>query len=110
MTDTAAGLLAIAAADAAVGTTLQLGSGRDVSVGELVALIGELTEQVLEPELDLERVRPETSEVPRLRCDHTRTTELTGWTPSVDLRGGLRQTVDWLRANTHRYRVLEYAR
>ncbi len=110
VSDTVAGLLAIGACEGAVGATLQLGSGHDVSVGELVDLIGELTQQVLEPELDLERVRPTTSEVPRLLCDHTRATALTGWAPAVDLRSGLEQTIDWLRANLHRYRPLEYAR
>ena len=110
VTDTVAGLLAIAAANGVVGATLQLGSGRDVSIGELVALIGELTGQELEPELDPERVRPEASEVPRLQCDHGRVTELTGWTPAVPLRSGLQRTIDWLRVNGHRYRALEYAR
>jgi nucleoside-diphosphate-sugar epimerase len=48
--------------------------------------------------------------VPRLLCDHARATELAGWRPTVGLRDGLQRTIDWLRANQHRYRPLEYAR
>jgi NDP-hexose 4,6-dehydratase len=47
--------------------------------------------------------------VSRLVCDHTAVTELTGWTPAVELRDGLSRTLDWIRANGHRYRTGEYA-
>jgi nucleoside-diphosphate-sugar epimerase len=109
VSDAVAGLLAIAGAEGVSGGTLQLGTGSDVSIGELVGLVGELTGRELEPELDPERVRPAASEISRLRCDHARTTEMTGWRPVVDLRSGLEQTIEWLRGNRHRYRALEYA-
>ncbi len=109
VTDTAAGLMAIAASDDAVGRTLQLGSGSDVSIGELAELIGELTGRTLEIELDPERVRPATSEVPRLLADHSEMTALTGWEPQADLRTGLTRTVEWLESNQGRYRPHEYA-
>ena len=110
VTDTVLCLMAIGAADGVLGETLQLGSGVDVSIGELAELIGELTGRGLEIELDPERVRPVSSEVPRLLCDFNRTTELTGWEPRVELRDGLAQTLSWLQANQHRYRAQEYAR
>jgi dTDP-glucose 4,6-dehydratase len=110
VSDTVAGLMVLGAADGVVGRTLQLGSGSDVSIGELAELIGELLGQRLEIELDPQRIRPAASEVPRLLCDFTRTTELTGWEPKVDLRSGLAQTISWLASNQHRYRAREYAR
>jgi NAD dependent epimerase/dehydratase len=109
VTDTAAGLMAIAASDDAVGRTLQLGSGSDVSIGELAELIGELAGRSLEIELDPQRLRPAASEVPRLLCDRSTTTDLTGWRPEVDLRTGLTRTLEWLAANQGRYRAHEYA-
>jgi NAD dependent epimerase/dehydratase len=111
VSDTVSGLIAIAVAgDDVLGRTLQLGSAEDVSIGELVALVGELTGHELAVVLDPERVRPTTSEVPRLVCDHSLTTELTGWTPAVDLRSGVRRTLEWMSVNTHRYRPSDYAR
>jgi NAD dependent epimerase/dehydratase len=111
VSDTVSGLIAIAVAgDDVLGRTLQLGSAEDVSIGELVTLVGNLTGQELEVVLDPERVRPTTSEVPRLVCDHSLTTELTGWTPAVDLRTGVRRTLEWISVNAHRYRSSEYAR
>jgi NAD dependent epimerase/dehydratase len=110
VTDTVAGLMAIGAADGVLGETLQIGSGADVSIGELAELIGGLIGHGLEIELDPERLRPVSSEVTRLLCDFSRTTELTGWEPTVELREGLAQTVAWFEANRHRYRAREYAR
>jgi NAD dependent epimerase/dehydratase len=109
VSDTVAGLMAIAAADEAPGGTLQLGSGNDISIGGLVELIGELLGRRLTVELDPHRVRPAASEISRLVCDHQRTTSVTGWTPRVDLRSGLAETLSWIEANQHRYRAGEYA-
>jgi NAD dependent epimerase/dehydratase len=111
VSDTVSGLIATAVAgDEVLGRTLQLGSAKDVSIGELAALVGELTGHELEVVLDPERVRPATSEVSRLVCDHSLMTKLTGWTPAVDLRTGVRHTLDWISVNTHRYRPSDYAR
>jgi nucleoside-diphosphate-sugar epimerase len=109
VSDTVAGLIAIAGADGVLGTTLQLGSGSDASVGELAALVGELLGVELTIEVDPARVRPAGSEVQRLLCDHALATRLTGWEPAVELRDGLEQTIAWLRENRHRYRPGEYS-
>jgi NAD dependent epimerase/dehydratase len=109
VSDTVGGLVAIAEAPDAEGLTLQLGTGVDVSVGELVERIAELIGRPLQVELDSERVRPAASEVPRLVSDHSRLTELTGWRPQVDLDAGLAQTLAWIRDHGHLYRPREYA-
>jgi nucleoside-diphosphate-sugar epimerase len=105
VSDTVAGLMAIAAADGVTGSTLQLGCGEEVSIGDLVELIGELLGSELEVVLDQERVRPPASEVARLLCDYERTTELTGWRPQVDLQSGLTETIRWLQAERERPRL-----
>src|SRR3954451_11062062 len=50
--DTVAGFVAAATAPAAVGRTIQLGTNHDVSVGELVARVGEIVGRELEVETD----------------------------------------------------------
>jgi len=106
--DTVAGFLAAAASPEANGRTLQLGTGEAVSVGELVALVGELLGRELEVELDPARVRPEKSEVRLLLSDPALATELTGWRPQVALREGLARTIDWIRDNEARFKVGQY--
>jgi NAD dependent epimerase/dehydratase len=106
--DTVAGFIAAAQAPEAVGETLQLGTGVDVSVGDLVRIVGDLLGRELVVETDSERVRPAKSEVERLISDPSRAQELMGWEPSVDLREGLAQTMEWIERNASRYRTDHY--
>jgi dTDP-glucose 4,6-dehydratase len=99
--DTVAGFLALADCDEAVGRAVNVGSGREISIGELVELLGVVTGNQPEVVTDEDRLRPAGSEVDRLLCDHSLVTRLTGWTPQVALEEGLRSTVEWVRANLH---------
>jgi nucleoside-diphosphate-sugar epimerase len=110
VSDTAAGFIAVAGTDATIGRTIQLGTGSDVSIGELVDVIGEVLGRELEVELDEERVRPPESEVERLVSRPHLANELAGWIPTVSLREGLERTIPWIEANLHRFRTGEYAR
>jgi NAD dependent epimerase/dehydratase len=106
--DTVSGFLAAAASDAAVGRTIQLGTGTDVSIGDIVDMVGELLDQPLEVEHDERRVRPAQSEVERLISDPALAAELTGWRPELDLRAGLARTIEWMQANAERFRTDHY--
>ena len=108
--DTAAGLLAAGEADErVVGRTVQLGTGTDVSIGDLVGLVGSILGKELAVETDPARVRPAKSEVERLVSDPALAAELTGWRPSVELRDGVARTIEWIERHAARFRVDEYA-
>jgi NAD dependent epimerase/dehydratase len=106
--DTVAGLLAAADSPAAIGRTIQLGTGHDVAVGDIVELVGDILGRKLEVELDEARVRPAASEVERLISDPSLAQELTGWSAEVELREGLARTLDWIASNAQRYRASDY--
>ena len=44
---------------------------------------------------DAQRMRPEKSEVFRLWCDNSKIKKLTGFSPKIDISGGLQKTIDW---------------
>jgi NAD dependent epimerase/dehydratase len=106
--DTVAGFVAAAQTPAAVGRTIQVGTGHDVSIGDLVAIVAELLGTELQVETDPARVRSETSEVLRLVSSPQRARELLGWQPEVELRDGVARTIRWMERNTGRYRVTQY--
>lgn len=108
VSDTVAGFVSAAASAQAVGRTVQLGTGTDASVGEIVELVGECVGRHLAIEFDDARVRPPLSEVERLLSDPRLAGKLFGWRPAVDLRAGLTATIEWIRSNTERYRAGEY--
>jgi NAD dependent epimerase/dehydratase len=109
VSDTVGGFLAAAAVEAASGQTIQLGTGYEVSVGEIVDLVGELVGRSLVVTHDPDRVRPTSSEVDRLISAPDRARELLGWVPRVELREGLERTLRWVAANRERFRADQYA-
>jgi NAD dependent epimerase/dehydratase len=95
--DTARAFIAAATApaDAVVGRVLNAGTGREISIGDLAALIASLMGRPLRLREEAERLRPAASEVLRLLADASRLRELTGWAPTMSLEDGLAVTIDW---------------
>jgi NAD dependent epimerase/dehydratase len=106
--DTAKAIVAAAVAPGAVGQIVQLGTGHAVSVGAIVEAVGDLLGRQLHVVRDEDRVRPVNSEVQLLLSDPARARELLGWEAEVDLRDGLKQTIDWISLNRTRFRADEY--
>jgi NAD dependent epimerase/dehydratase len=103
--NTVDGMIAAASRDAAVGQVVNIGSGREISIGDLAQLIIGLTgssSRVLE---DAERLRPAASEVERLLCDNGKARRMLDWTPRVDLEEGLRRSIEWYRGHLDRYKI-----
>jgi NAD dependent epimerase/dehydratase len=107
--DTVAGFLAVADSDRAVGEIVNIGSGREISIGDLVALLVEITGSQAEIVTDEARLRPPGSEVERLLCDNTRAREWAGWVPEVSLEEGLRRTSAWVKDHLDELDTAGYA-
>jgi NAD dependent epimerase/dehydratase len=107
--DTARGFVAVAASDAAVGQVVNIGSGTEVSIGEIVTKVGEIVGRDLEVAGDDRRVRPPKSEVSRLLADSAKALQLADWHAEIPLDEGLRRTTDWIQTHLHEYRTREYA-
>ncbi len=102
------GYLAAAQAVGAIGQTVNLGSGREISMGDLAKLIAGIAGNPIQIETEARRVRPENSEVERLLAENRRAKDILGWQPHISLEEGLKHTVEWIRENLHRYRVGAY--
>jgi dTDP-glucose 4,6-dehydratase len=106
--DTAAGIVACAEASSALGEVVNLGTGIDISVGELVERVCRLVGKDVEVAVDEERVRPRDSEVERLIADPTKARRLFGWEASVDFDEGLRRTLEWISGTLDAYKPTLY--
>ncbi len=109
VSNTVDGFLAAATAEGAVGQTINLGSGREISIGDLARLIAQLAGVEVELETQEERLRPEQSEVTA-----TRVRQFTGPPPACLAAGGAargRVAVHdrWMREHLTRYRPDAYA-
>lgn len=100
--DTVAGFVALAECDAAVGCDVNLGSGTEITIGELAKTLIGIVRPGVRVVADTQRLRPKKSEVERLLADSSLMTRLTGWTPRVSLEDGLRRTVEWFSDERNR--------
>lgn len=87
--DTCEAFVRMAECDEAVGQTVNVGTGRSISIGELAELMMEVSGVHKPIVADDRRLRPDRSEVGELRCDASLARRLLGWTPTTDLRAGL---------------------
>ena len=112
--DTVSGFLALAASDQVNGEVINLGSGFQISIGDLVQTISKLMRIDVKVEEDQQRMRPEKSEVRRLCADATKAFKLAGWKPResghAGLEAGLRQTIQWFSdpKNLSQYKTGKY--
>ena len=106
--NTAEGFMLAAEHEKAIGQTINLGSGAEISIGDLAKTIARLVGCEMNIESDEQRVRPSKSEVERLLADNRLAAELIGWHPRVSLEEGLLETIDWFRGNLAEYRADVY--
>jgi len=101
VSDTCRGFMELAKCDDAIGRAVNIGSGREISIAETVKMIAQLMQTEVEIERDVERLRPESSEVERLLSDNRLIHRLSGFTPRYTLEEGLAETIAWLREPTN---------
>ena len=99
------GFIRIAESSASVGEVINIGSGQEISIGDLCKRIISLIGKDMEIMSKLERVRPEKSEVDRLVADNSKAKKLIGWEPKVSLNEGLNRTIQWCSKNLSSYKV-----
>jgi NAD dependent epimerase/dehydratase len=102
--DTVRGFLLAGEKEAGIGQTLNLGTGKAVSIGDLAKTILAIIGRPVRIEADPERVRPAGSEVMKLLSDPSRAKSVLGWEAQVSLEEGLRRTVEWVGKNLDRYK------
>ncbi len=110
VSDTCQGFIGIAKTEKAIGEVVNIGSGKEISIGDILNLIKEIMESDVEFISDENRIRPKNSEVFRLCCDNRKIHGLTGFKPVVSIRTGLEKTIDWFTksVNLRRYKANIY--
>jgi dTDP-glucose 4,6-dehydratase len=97
--DTVEGFIAALVGNSGQGEVVNIGSNFEISIAETAHIIAEVMEAPIELISDVERLRPENSEVERLWADNAKSKELFGWQPMYagreGFRRGLVETIDW---------------
>ncbi len=106
--DTVAGFMAAAIAPEAEGETLQLGTGTEHSVSDMVGAVGRAIGRELVVEHDPQRDRPAASEVQRLVSSPERIRRVTGWESRWTFDEGVAELVRWVGEHPDLFEADEY--
>jgi len=109
VTNTVDGFVLSASTPKANGQTINIGSGNEISIGDLAQLIARLMQKPIHIEGEDARIRPQGSEVERLLANNQLARKLLGWEPRINLEDGLQRTIKWIQENQERYRSHLYA-
>lgn len=102
--DTVSGFLAAFRTDKIIGEIVNLGTGMEISVGNLAKQIALLMAKDIEIVEDPQRLRPAKSEVERLLSNPDKMKRLTGWEAKTSLTEGLEKTIRWLSKQSDLYK------
>ncbi|MCE5209139.1 MAG: SDR family NAD(P)-dependent oxidoreductase [Chloroflexi bacterium] len=108
VSDTVSGFIKAAEAKGVEGEVYNLGTGNEVSIGDLAHQIIRIVSRPVQIKTDQIRLRPENSEVQRLLSDNSKARKAFGWQPQVTLEQGLEQTVLWIQDHLDLYQVGKY--
>jgi nucleoside-diphosphate-sugar epimerase len=108
VTDTAAGIARCAEVDGVAGEVFNLGTGREISIQQVIEHVFAATGKELPVVAADERVRPAGSEVDRLCASAEKARTRLGWEPSVPFEEGLRRTIDWISTSLDLYKSTVY--
>jgi NAD dependent epimerase/dehydratase len=95
--DTCQGFIELAQCEEAVGKTINIGSGGEISVGDTAELIRKLMNSSIIIRQDEARIRPGKSEVFRLISDISLIKSMTSYKPQNSLDEGLSKTIEWFK-------------
>lgn len=99
VTDTANGFMKVGMSDKAIGKVVNLGTGKEISIGDLadkiLSIIGSSATIISEEQ----RLRPKNSEVERLCANAALAKEVSDWEPQVSLDDGIKMTIEWIKNN-----------
>ena len=116
VSDTVKGFELALRSQSIVGKTVNLGTGLEVNLVDLVKLISELLGTEVVVIQDPQRSRPKSSEVERLCASNSLAKEVLGWKPEFsghkNLAVAISKTIDWFRRedNLRRYKPEIYVR
>lgn len=103
--DTVMGFIAAAETDNLFGETINLGTGKGVTIQEIVDAVASILKSEIRIIVEKERTRPENSEVLKLLSCADKARRLMNWEARTSLQDGLAKTIAWIADNLKKYKT-----
>ena len=89
------GFIMAAKKDEAIGEIINLGSGQDISIKDLILNIHQLTNSNSKLSIGSLKYRP--TEIWKMFCENSKSKKILGWEPKISFEEGLKKTIDWYK-------------
>lgn len=86
----------------AVGKTINIGSGEEIAIRDLIKLIHSLTESQSDLHIGALELRP--TEIWRMFAANDQAQQILGWSPNVSFEDGMRITIEWYKEFLSQYK------
>ena len=107
--DTINGFIKFAHNSKSIGEIINIGSGYEISIKDLISILFKITGKKIEISTDKERIRPKKGEVDRLKAGNKKAAKILNWEPKysgkIGLERGLKKTIDWFKDNLDKYKT-----
>jgi len=104
ISDVIEAFIKVAESPNSIGEIINVGSNFEISIGDIAKKVITIMGKDKEIVADSRRVRPEKSEVQKLRCDNIKAKKLLGWHPKISFDEGLKMTIEWISDNMGLYK------
>ena len=84
-----------------LGEVVNVGVDSEISIKKLIKEISKILNVKLIPVVDKKRVRPQKSEVFRLKCNNKKIKRITNWKPTYKLDKGLKKLIEWMKEDNN---------
>jgi len=84
-----------------LGEVVNVGVDSEISIKKLIFKISKILKIKLTPVVEKKRVRPQNSEVFRLKCDNKKIKRITNWKPKYKIDKGLKKLIEWLKKDNN---------
>ena len=102
VTDTARGMILALTSKKAIGETINLGSGKDITIKDLAFLIAKIMGRDIKIRIDKSRYRP--FDVNQLYSDNKKAADLLNWEPQFTMEKGLSKTIEWALESSTKFK------
>tara|TARA_B100001989_G_scaffold151451_1_gene107959 strand:- start:983 stop:1975 length:993 start_codon:yes stop_codon:yes gene_type:complete len=112
--DTVRGIISAIGNKKSIGEVINLGSGYDISIKNLIEKIGKILNKKIKYRIKKNRIRPKKSEVMRLLASNKKAKKLLNWKPiysnNQGLSMGLKKTIKWFNSqkNLRHYKTKDF--
>ncbi len=106
--DTVAGFIACGSVHGIEGMTVNVGSGTEISMGDLLTRIMDRMGIRKDIVQESQRIRPVRSEVMELICDNSLAAAILQWKPRSTLDEGLDAVIEYMRNNLSAYKTRDF--